>query len=79
MITEAKNAHVFVCKRTGFVYQEVRDFVKMTLTRVIVCESSRVILWKIWFESIRVTVFLNVTRVEPESPKIVSRVPVTKK
>jgi len=34
IITEAKNSHFFVCKRTGFVHQEFRDFVKMTLTRV---------------------------------------------
>jgi len=33
IITEAKNARFFVCKQTGFVYQEIRDFVKMTLTR----------------------------------------------
>jgi len=44
IIIEAKNAHFFVCKRTGFVYQELRDFVKMTLTRVIDFDSSRVIL-----------------------------------
>jgi len=35
IITEAKNAHFFVCKRSGFVHQELRDFVKMTLTRVL--------------------------------------------
>jgi len=34
IITEAKNAHSFVYKRTGFVHQELRDFVKMTLTQV---------------------------------------------
>ena len=32
--TEAKNAHFFKCTRSGFIYQEIRDFVKMTLTRV---------------------------------------------
>ena len=40
IITQAKNAHFFVCKRTGFVRQELRDFVKMTLSRVIHCDSS---------------------------------------
>ena len=30
----SKNAHFFKCTRSGFVYQELRDFVKMTLTRV---------------------------------------------
>jgi len=34
IITETKNAYFFVCKRTGFVHHELRDFVKMTLTRV---------------------------------------------
>ena len=33
-ITEAQNAHFFVCKRNGFVHQELEDIVKMTLTRV---------------------------------------------
>jgi len=28
IITEAKYAHFFVCKRTGFVHQRLRDFVK---------------------------------------------------
>jgi len=51
IITEAKNAYFFVYKRTGFVHQELRDFVKMTLSRVIDCDSSRVILWKTWLES----------------------------
>jgi len=72
IITEAKSAHFFVCKRTGFVHQELRDFVNMTLTRVIDCNSSRVILWETWLEWNRVTIFLNVTRVE--SQKIVTRV-----
>jgi len=67
IITEAKSAHFFVCKRTGFVHEELRDFVKMTLTRVssqwLWLEPSRVILWKTWLESGRVTVFLNVTQV----------------
>jgi len=34
IITEAKNAHIFKFTRSGFVYQELRDFVKTTLTRV---------------------------------------------
>jgi len=51
IIIEAKNAHFFVCKRTGFVHQELKDIVKMTLTRVIDCDSSRFILWKTWLES----------------------------
>jgi len=54
IIAEAKNAHFFVCKRTGFVHQELRDFVKMTLTRV----SSH---W-VWLESSHFV--KNVTRVE---------------
>jgi len=66
IITEAKNAHFFVCKRTGFVHQGLRDFVKMTLTRVeSFCEKR---------DSSRVTIFLVVTQVESESPKIVTRV-----
>jgi len=40
----SKNAHFFVCKRTGFVNQELRDFAKMTLTR-------RLSHW-LWLESI---------------------------
>jgi len=51
IITEAKIPLFFVCKRTGFVHQELRDFAKMTLTRVSDCDSSRVILWKTWLES----------------------------
>jgi len=38
------------------------------------CDSKRDILWKTWLESILFTIFLNVTRVESESPKIVTRV-----
>ena len=72
IITEAKNDHFFVCKRTGFVHQELRYFEKMTLTRVTDFDSSRLILWKTWLESR--TIFLNVTRVESESTKIVTRV-----
>jgi len=34
IITEPKKAHFFACKLTGFVHQGLRDFVKMTLTRV---------------------------------------------
>jgi len=40
IITEAENADFFVSKWTGFVQQKLRDFVKMTLTRVIDCASS---------------------------------------
>ena len=54
VITEAKNPYFFVWKRTGFVHQELRDFVKMTLTRV----SSH---W-LWLESSQSV--KNVTRVE---------------
>ena len=39
-ITEAKNAHFLVCKRTGFAHQRLRDFVKMTLTRIIDCRED---------------------------------------
>jgi len=52
--TEVKSAHLFVCKRSGFAHQELRDFVKMTLTRVSsywLCDSTRIILWKTWLES----------------------------
>jgi len=52
-----------------FVDQRLWDFAKMTLTRV---ESSHSV--KTWLESSRVTIFLNVTPVESESPKIVTRV-----
>ena len=34
------------CKLPGFVHRCLRNFVKITLTRVIDCDSSRVILWK---------------------------------
>ena len=51
IIIEAKHAHFFVCKRTGFAHQELKDIVKITLIRVIDCDSSRVILWKTWLES----------------------------
>jgi len=61
IITETKNSDFFVCKRIEFVHQRLRDFAKMTLTRVVK-----------WLE--RVTIFLNATRVESESPKIVTRV-----
>jgi len=54
IITEAKNAHFFKCTRSRFVYQELRDFVKMTLTRF----SSN---WR-WLESSHSV--KNVTRVE---------------
>jgi len=74
IITETKNAHFFVCKRTGFVHQELKDIVKMTLTRVIDCDSSRVILWKTWLESSRVSISLKVTPVEYDLPQIVTRV-----
>jgi len=40
IITEAHNAHFFVCKPNGFAQTELRDFAKMTLTQVI--------LWKTW-------------------------------
>ena len=69
---------IFVCKRTGFVHHMLREFVKMTLTWVsshwLWLELSRVILCKTWLESSWVTNFLKVTRVESESPKIVTRV-----
>jgi len=54
IITEAKNAYFFVCKRTGFVHQELRDFVKMTLNWV----ASH---W-LWLEPCHSV--KNVTRVE---------------
>jgi len=51
---------------------EAQSFVKVTLTRVSDCDSSRVILCKMWLESSYH--FVNMTRVEPESVKIVTRV-----
>jgi len=54
IITEAKYAHFSVCKRIGFVHQELKDFVKMTLTQV----SSH---W-LWLESSHSV--KNVTSVE---------------
>jgi len=78
IINGPKNDHFFVCKQTGFVDQRLWDFAKMTLTRVsshwLWLRSSRVILWKTWIESSRVIIFLNMTRVESESPKIMTRV-----
>jgi len=71
IITEAKNAHFFVCKGTGFIHQELRDFVKTTLTRV----SSH---W-VWLESSHSV--KNVIRVESShhfSQRDSSRVRVTK-
>jgi len=38
IISEAKNANFFKSTRGGFVYQELRDFVKMS--RVTDCDSS---------------------------------------
>jgi len=70
IITEAKNAHFFVCKRTGFVHEELKDFVKMTLTLV----SSH---W-MWLETSHSV--KNVTRIEPShhfSYRDSSRVRVT--
>jgi len=74
IITEAKNAHFFMCKRTAFVHQKLRDFVKMTLTRAIDCDLCRTESFCVKRDSSRVTIFLNVTRVESESPKVVTRV-----
>jgi len=74
MITEAKKADCFVCKRTGCVNQMFGDFVKMTLTQVIDCNSSRVDSFGKKRDTSRVFTlsFLNVTPVE--SPRIVARV-----
>jgi len=73
IITEAKSAHFFKCTRSGFVYQELRDFVKMSLTRVTIFGvSTRVTLRKIVTrlesrfsqdDSTRVTVNNSLTRV----------------
>jgi len=50
-----------------FVYQELKDFVKMTLTRVsshwLWIESSLVILFKTWLVSSRVTKNCDSSRV----------------
>jgi len=87
----------FLCVQTNWVCRSgTPTFCKKWLwleSRVIDCDSSRVILWKTWLESShfvknvtrvesfcekrdssRVTIFLNVTRVESESPKIAIRV-----
>ena len=56
----------FVCKRTVFVHQELRDFVKMTLTRV----SSH---W-LWLECSQVAIFPNVTGVRVTKNRVLSRV-----
>jgi len=76
IITGPKNDHCSVWKQTGFVDQSLLDFAKMTLTQVIDCDSTRVESpsFSTWLESSRVTIFLNVTRVESESPKFVTRV-----
>jgi len=42
IMNEAKNFSA--CKRSDFVHQEFRDFVKITVNRVNDCDSSRVIL-----------------------------------
>jgi len=62
IITEEKMLISLCANEVGLSIRNSRDFVKMTLTRVIDCGS------------IRVTIFLNVTRVKSESPKIVTRV-----
>jgi len=41
--TEAQKAQFFVFKQTGFFNQMFPEFIKMALTRVRVCDSSRVI------------------------------------
>jgi len=51
------------------LHQRLRDFVKMTLTRV---ASSYSVKNVTRFDSIRATIVLNVTWVESESPKIVT-------
>ena len=71
IITEAKIALFFKCTRSGFVYQKLRDFVKMTLTRV-----SSHCLWLELSHSVK-----NVTRLESSnhfSQRDSSRVQVTK-
>jgi len=75
IIIEERNAHFFVCKRPGFLCQRLRDFVKMTLTRVIDMtriESSHSVKNVTRLDSSQH--FFNLTRVESESPKIVIRV-----
>ena len=64
-----------MCKRPGFLRQRLRDFVKMTLTRVIDMtriESSHSVKNVTRLDSSQH--FFNLTRVESESPKIVIRV-----
>jgi len=51
IIILTKNAHFFVCRQTRFVHHRLRNFVKMTLTRVFDCDSCWVILWKRWLDS----------------------------
>ena len=68
IITEAKNAHFFVCKQTGFVHQRLIDFVKITLTPV-ACHC----LWLEWNHSVK-----NVNRIESPLLCDSSQVRVTK-
>ena len=74
IITGPKNDHFFVCKKLGLLIRgsEILQKWLWLESRVIDCDSSRVILWK--RDSIRVTIFLNLTRVESELPKIMTRV-----
>jgi len=53
IIAERKKAHFFACEQTGCVDQRLRDFVKWLWleSRVLDCDSIRVILWKAWLES----------------------------
>ena len=48
IITAAKKAHLFVCRRTGFLNRVLSAFVKRLLLelRVIDCDSIQVVLCK---------------------------------
>jgi len=62
IITEAKKMSI-LCVQTNWMFpSRFRDFAKMTLTRVVDCDWNRA------------TIVLNVTRVQSESLKIVTRV-----
>ena len=73
VVTEAKNVFFFKCTRSGFVYQELRDFAKTTLTRVsshwLRLESSQVILWKTWLGRVESPFFSTLLESSPSHEK----------
>jgi len=49
--TEAKKAHFFVHKQTGFVHQKLKDFLDMTLTPV--SSHNQFYLYLTMYEKVR--------------------------